>query len=58
MSYNFKTVNNRFGSGSKKWNELVAYGVKPEEDIIPFSVADMEFETAPEIKDTLKEKID
>lgn len=58
MSYNFKTVNNRFGTGSKKWNELVAHGVKPEENIIPFSVADMEFETAPEIKEALKEKID
>lgn len=31
---------------------------RPEEDIIPFSVADMELETAPEIKEALKKEID
>lgn len=43
----------RFHTGSKKWDELTANGVKEEEDIIPFSVADMEFATAPEIIDAL-----
>ncbi len=53
MKYDFETINKRYNTGSKKWNELVPY-VKPEEDIIPFSVADMELRTAPEIVDAIK----
>lgn len=51
MKYNFETVHKRFHTGSKKWDELSANGVTENEDIIPFSVADMEFVTAPEIVD-------
>lgn len=58
MKYNFETVNKRYNTGSKKWNELTANGVKETEDIIPFSVADMEFETAPEIVSALKHEIE
>lgn len=58
MDYNFETVGKRYNTGSKKWNELAVNGVKPDEDIIPFSVADMEFETAPEIREALKKVID
>ena len=58
MKYNFETVGKRYDSGSKKWNEMLQYGVGREEDIIPFSVADMEFETAPEIVDALKYELD
>ena len=58
MAYNFTTINKRYGKGSFKWQEMARYGVRPEEDIIPFSVADMELETAPEIKEALKKEID
>lgn len=58
MKYNFETVHKRFNTGSKKWDEMVAHGVKEDEDIIPFSVADMEFVTAPEIVDALKYELD
>ena len=52
--YDFETVHKRFHTGSKKWDELEINGVREEEDIIPFSVADMEFVTAPEIVEALK----
>lgn len=58
MNYNFETVTKRYHTGSGKWDELLKYGVGEEEDVIPFSVADMEFETAPEIVDALKEELD
>ena len=41
MAYNFTTINKRYGKGSFKWQEMARYGVRPEEDIIPFSVADL-----------------
>lgn len=58
MKYNFETLQKRYYTGSKKWDELLENGVKESEDIIPFSVADMEFETAPEIVNALKNALD
>ncbi len=58
MKYDFETVHKRFGTGSFKWNELTMHGVKEDEDIIPFSVADMEFVTPPEIVEALKHELD
>lgn len=58
MTYDFTTVHKRHHTGSQKWDELISYGVKDFEDIIPFSVADMEFVTAPEIVDALKYELD
>ena len=58
MKYDFETVQKRFNSGSGKWNEIKKFGVKESDDIIPFSVADMEFVTAPEIIEELKRKLD
>ncbi|MDC7286572.1 pyridoxal phosphate-dependent aminotransferase [Blautia schinkii] len=58
MKYNFTSVNPRYHVGSAKWNEI--HKVLPDfsGDIVPFSVADMEFENAPEIKEGLKKYID
>ena len=58
MKYDFETVQKRYNSGSGKWNEIKKFGVKESDDIIPFSVADMEFVTAPEIVEALKSKLD
>lgn len=58
MKYDFETIHKRFKTGSGKWNELLKFGVREDEDIIPFSVADMEFVTAPEIIDALKHELD
>lgn len=56
--YDFENVHKRFHTGSGKWEELLKFGVKESEDIIPFSVADMEFVTAPEIVEAIKHELD
>ena len=58
MTYDFETVHKRFNTGSFKWNQLSQFGITEADDIIPFSVADMEFVTAPEIVDALKRELD
>lgn len=57
MSYDFESRVNRAGTGSRKWD--VMYDVNPNvvPGIPPFSVADMEYHTAPEIVEGLKEYI-
>ena len=58
MTYDFTTVRKRFHTGSGKWDELEKFGVHEADDIIPFSVADMEFVTAPPIVEALKHELD
>ena len=56
--YDFETVVRRENVGSGKWDEIrETLGYYPS-DVIPFSVADMEFELQPEIRDGLKEYLD
>ena len=47
--YDFETVIHRRRTGSMKWQELEAYGCP--EDVIPFSVADMELKNMPQSAD-------
>ena len=54
--YDFETVVNRRGTGSMKWHELEEYNCP--EDVIPFSVADMELKNMPEVVEGLKEFLD
>lgn len=54
MKYDFTSVPDRTGCGSTKWDAMPTASV----DTVPLSVADMEFPTAPEIKDELKKLID
>jgi len=56
--YDFETVITRYGTGSGKWDEMREVNPDIHDGIIPFSVADMEFTTALEIKEGLKEFID
>ena len=58
MTYDFMTIQKRFHTGSGKWDELLKYGLTEDTEIIPFSVADMEFRTAPEIVDAIKRAVD
>ena len=58
MIYDFTTLHKRFHTGSGKWDELLKFGLTDDTDIIPFSVADMEFITAPEIIEALKHELD
>lgn len=54
MKYDFTSVPDRTGCGSSKWNG--AKGASAE--CVPLSVADMEFYTAPPIKEALKKLVD
>lgn len=54
MKYDFTSVPDRTGCGSSKWDS--AHGASV--DAVPLSVADMEFPTAPEIKEDIKKLID
>lgn len=56
--YDFTTVTPRYQMGSNKWDEMKEVNPEVAEDVIPFSVADMEFKTAPEIVEGLKEELD
>lgn len=58
MKYDFETVQPRRHVGSKKWDEMEEYGVTEQDDIIPFSVADMEFVQIPEVLEGLKAYIE
>ena len=54
MKYNFTDCTPRNDVGSGKWNEMKNYTIHKPEEVIPFSVADMEFQIAPEIREGLK----
>ena len=56
--YDFETILSRKGQGSYKWEQMYEVFSELEDDIIPFSVADMELKIAPEITEGLKKYID
>lgn len=58
MKYDFETIVNRTNTGSSKWEQMKSWKPDVKEDIVPFSVADMEFKMAPEIIEGLKEYLD
>jgi cystathionine beta-lyase len=58
VKYDFETVVRRENSGSGKWNEIKeTLGYYPP-NVIPFSVADMEFDMVPEVREGLKKFLD
>lgn len=50
MQYNFSKLTNRFNTNSLKWDV--------NDNELPMWVADMDFETAPEIKEAIRKKVD
>lgn len=58
MKYDFENMINRKYQGSLKWNDM--YSKKPDvgNNIVPLSVADMEFKNPPQITNGLKEYLD
>lgn len=54
--YDFETLRQRRFGGAEKWTALCASS-HTDPDIIPFSVADMEFSAAPEIQSALTEQV-
>ncbi|MEI3614372.1 MalY/PatB family protein [Pseudogracilibacillus sp. SO30301A] len=58
MGYDFTTRVNRKNTGSYKWEQMYQWNPNVPDDVIPLSVADMEFKNAPEIIDGLKDFLD
>lgn len=57
--YDFKTAPSRRGVGAAKWEGMYSAAKAPlPDDIIPFSVADMELRNPPEIIEGLKKHLD
>lgn len=56
MKYNFDKTVNRINNNSAKWNEMEKNFGK--DDLLPMWIADMDFETAPEILEEMKNKLD
>ena len=50
MKYNFSKLTNRFNTNSLKWDV--------NDNELPMWVADMDFETAPEIREAIRKKVD
>lgn len=59
MKYDFETIIDRSQCGSNKWAEMLQATSDWKSDVVlPMSTADMEFMTAPEIREGLKAYID
>lgn len=58
MRYDFETIIDRSACGSSKWAGMLQINPNPGPDVLPMSTADMEFLTAPEIREGLKAYID
>lgn len=58
MKYDFTTLIDRHHVGSSKYELMMAQNPDLEDNIIPYSVADMEFKTPPEIVEALKKVLD
>ncbi|MFP6905151.1 MAG: PatB family C-S lyase [Verrucomicrobiota bacterium] len=52
MSYDFESTVDRRGTGSLKWDKY------KDREVLPFWVADMEFVSAPEIREALHKRVD
>lgn len=57
MEYDFEHAPSRRNVGAIKWDMMLKKMPYLPEDVLPFTVADMEFATAPEIRDALTEYI-
>ncbi|AWK51839.1 pyridoxal phosphate-dependent aminotransferase [Clostridium beijerinckii] len=58
MKYDFETLVYRKNIGASKWNLMSKVNPHVKDNIVPFSVADMEFKNPPQIVDGLKKYID
>lgn len=58
MKYDFETLINRANTGSSKWEQMKVWNPKVSENVIPFSVADMELKNPPQIIEGLKSYLD
>lgn len=58
MTFDFERVYNRRQQGSRKWLAANEWTAQPADDIIPMTVADMDFATPEPIKKALKDYVD
>ncbi|SHH41810.1 aminotransferase [Anaerosphaera aminiphila DSM 21120] len=58
MKHDFETLLSRKEKGCEKWELMYDWNSKVDEDVVPLSVADMEFKNPPEITEGLKEYLD
>lgn len=58
MNYDFKSTVDRRNTGSVKWEQMYSWKKDVANDVVPLSVADMEFVSPPEIVDGLKAFLD
>lgn len=58
MKYDFTTLLNRKNVGAEKWLDMYRQRGDVDEDVVPMSIADMEFKNAPEIVEGLKAYLD
>ncbi len=58
MNYDFTTILNRSEQGSPKWQRMAKRRPDIAKDVVPLSVADMEFPIAPEIREGLQKYLD
>lgn len=54
MRYDFDTIVDRHNTGAMKWDEMPT----DRGDLIPMSIADMDFRLPPEVLDALRDRID
>ena len=57
MKYDFETVINRRNTGAEKWELMILKKPNVSEEIVPLSVADMEFVNPPELTNGLQQFI-
>lgn len=55
MKYNFDKKINRYENNSTKWTEM--HNAFISNDLLPFWIADMDFETCPEVKKAMEDKL-
>lgn len=58
MKYNFKDIKNRRDKGSIKYEKMIEINPEVGKNIVPFTIADLDFETSPEIVSGLKDYIE
>ncbi|GEM79069.1 MalY/PatB family protein [Vibrio superstes] len=58
MTYNFTKAPNRKGAYAGKWTAMTLWSPHANEHTLPFWVADMDFDVAPQITDAMKSEID
>lgn len=56
MKYDFDTIYSRSGIGSSKWDHMTTSDGTLVTDVLPMSVADMEFKSPPEVIEALTER--